>query len=78
MWYRRAIANRRDFFRARALNGTAIAARTIKVMSKLTGERRAGIIFRFATVRAKMSSHRRPYWRLRFRYHQKLRSKVSR
>src|SRR5215831_2406062 len=30
MWYRRAIANRRDFFRARALNGTAIAARTIK------------------------------------------------
>jgi len=30
MWYRRATANRRDFFRTPALSGTAIAARSIK------------------------------------------------
>src|SRR5262249_54275942 len=30
MWYRRAIANRRDFFRAPAVGGTAIAAGTIE------------------------------------------------
>src|SRR5262245_57633747 len=30
MWYLRAIAKRRDFFRTQALSGTAIAAETIE------------------------------------------------
>ena len=37
MWYRRATANRRDFFRSPALSGTTTTARTIKAPAVVSG-----------------------------------------